>query len=100
MIKLTTLDRRHNGFLYWKYYAELKRSYISSVDRANIFHQWREWCWQEWGASKELLEFNSNDLFDGKLSSNSHWCWLNKDDTRRIYLKDDIRASTFMFRWT
>lgn len=101
MIKLTKLDRRNNGFNIWKYYVEVKfKSVEEWKNRRIIFYQWREWCWQEWGASKELTGFNQDDLFDGNLSSNPNWCWLNKDETYRIYLRDDIRASAFMLRWT
>lgn len=100
MIKLVKLDRRNNGFLTWKYYVELRPSFNSSSDRKKLFFKWREWCWKEWGPSKELHDFDHNDLFDGECSSNSNWCWLNKEGTLRIYLKDDLQGSAFMLRWT
>ena len=64
------------------------------------FNEMREWCWENWGPSKEMMEFDHTDLFDGVHSSNSHWCWLNDaHGRRRIYLRTDHEAELFTLRW-
>lgn len=98
-MKLVTLDRRHRGYGVWKYYIE--RPYIQPLEQSKItFYRWREWCWTQWGASKELDEYTSDDLFDGVFSSNEHWCWSNnRNRGSRIYLKNDAAATAFTLRW-
>lgn len=97
--KLTKLDRRHTGYLLWQYYVE--RVYTVPYREAKrLFFDWREWCWEQWGPSKELNNFEYNDLFDGMHSSNPHWCWLNDSNHRcRIYLRTEQEASMFTLKW-
>jgi hypothetical protein len=100
---LVKLDRRHTGYSHWKYFVELKYSlsYTPLHEQNRDFYEWREWCWEQWGASKELHDFDDRfDLFDGTYSSNAKWCWLNRDGTRRIYLKNTEEASAFTLRWS
>lgn len=97
-MKLKKLDRRNTGYLHWKYYAECE----SSESRAKImvlFYDWRAWCWEQWGASKELHGYSYYDLFDGIHSSNPHWCWLSDGYKPRIYLRGDSEASMFTLKW-
>lgn len=99
-MKLHKLDRRHKGYPDWKYFA-FSTVHIPVRDRVKLFCDWREWCWQTWGASKELDSFSEHDLFDGTNSSNPHWCWLNDHQgRRRIYLRNDQDASAFSLQWT
>lgn len=97
--KLIKLDKRYAGYPTWKYYVE--RPYTFPVDHAkHLFYEWREWCWREWGPSKELQEYDNRDLFDGLRSSNPHWCWLvDRHRIPRIYLRTDEDASAFSLRW-
>jgi hypothetical protein len=99
-MKLTKLDRRHNGVTNWKYYVELYYS-MGDVTARNVkFNQMREWCWEIWGASKELTDYDHYDLYDGIHCSNAHWCWLNDDHgRRRIYFRTDHEAEVFTLRW-
>jgi hypothetical protein len=101
--KLVTLDRRNNGHGFWKYYVKadtfVPKMSVSGQSRRQYFFEWREWCWNTWGPSKEVLEFGSNDVFDNKFCSNAHWCWQNEQYVVRIYLKSDDEAALFMLRW-
>jgi hypothetical protein len=94
-MKLTKLDRRHLGYPYWLMYIRKP----TGRDGKRVFLEWREWCWNTWGASKEINEFNQNDLFNGTLSSNPHWCWQNDRFNTRIYLKSDVEVTLFALRW-
>lgn len=99
-MKLTKLDGRHTGWKDWKYYIEISYSYGDVNNRKVKFNQMREWCWETWGPSKELTEYDHTDLFDGIHCSNSSWCWLNDEHgRRRIYLRTDQEAEVFTLRW-
>lgn len=97
--KLIKLDRRHAGNALWMYYVE--RPYtVPYQDAMKLFYDWREWCWNQWGPSKELYNFPHDDLFDGRHCSNPHWCWLTDNNKRpRIYLRTDEEASMFTLKW-
>lgn len=98
-IKLVKLDKRHTGYSDWLWYVE-RPNIFPIKESKKLFYEWRHWCWDQWGPSKELNEFEVDDLFDGLNSSNNHWCWLNDQHNRsRIYLRTDQDASMFSFRW-
>lgn len=98
-LKLVKLDGRHAGYGVWKYYIERPATFPSSNSK-QIFFQWRSWCWEQWGPSKELNEYDIKDLFDGVHCSNEHWCWMNDEHGRsRIYFKNDESASMFTLQW-
>lgn len=99
-MKLTKLDGRHTGSKIWAYYVELSFKIGDVTYRKVKFNEMREWCWDNWGPSKEMMEFDHTDLFDGVHSSNPHWCWLNDaHGRRRIYLRTDQEAEIFALRW-
>lgn len=97
--KLVKLDQRHKGHSEWQYMVESRL--WPSQNRVKEFCTWREWCWQQWGASKELDEFDHYDLFDGKSSSNPYWCWLGNSPNhgRRIYFRTQAEATAFSLFW-
>lgn len=97
--RVIKLDRRHTGYTQWQFFIERTYS-MRPLEASKMFYLWREWCWEQWGASKELNNYNDDDLFNKDYSSNPHWCWLN-DGTRspRIYLRTDTEASMFTLRW-
>lgn len=99
-IKLMTLDRRHKGFTMWKYYIHRPKR-IPLEQSKILFYNWRNWCWSEWGPSKELEEYTTADLFDNYNSSNSHWCWTSDRNfgIHRIYLRSDLEATAFALKW-
>lgn len=93
------LDRRNTGHKNFKYYVKF------SFEVRNNFHEVREWCWDTWGASKELSEW----LYDDRLSKshvtvpiycqNDHWAWQNDNYYCRIYLREDPEMVFFKLRW-
>lgn len=98
-LKIKKLDARYRGYPLWKYFVEPSH-YTTALEMAVMFYEWREWCWEIWGPSKELNEFDHNDLFNGVHCSNNHWCWTNDHIYgKRIYLKGDGEASVFTLRW-
>jgi len=66
------------------------------------FYEWRNWCWQTWGPSKELQHWledlrNPNQL---AVSHNEQWCWQNDEYATRIYLRTDKELSIFLLKWS
>lgn len=95
-MKLVKLDRRHTGHHQWRWFAT-----PDIAGKKYIFFLYREWCWEQWGPSKELNEYGYRDLFDGDYASNPHWCWSIVQRVHyRIYLRGDIEASMFTFKWS
>lgn len=94
--KTTKLDMRFNGYPHWKYYVTMPFS-TSPDERVDMFVQWREWCWNIWGASKELDFYYY--VFSNGPCHNLHWCWSSEDDRRRIYLAKDEDLMEFTLRW-
>lgn len=103
----TKLDRRHNGFHYWKYYVNRPNTdygkMLTLYGSQSIFFQWREWCWAQWGPSKELDDWledlRNPHLADQYISHNEHWCFQHNQYSTRIYLRDDKELSTFLLKW-
>jgi hypothetical protein len=96
-MKLITIDSRHRGYGNWKYFVRFKKLLI--YPHGNMFHEYRKWCWEQWGPSKELSEFS---LMHSEIyCDNKHWCWDNGglDKEFRLYFKNDIDASMFMLQW-
>lgn len=91
-LKLKKLDSRNIGYLgNWKFYVQIDVQQISKI---------RQWCWETWGPSKDMSEFDYNDD-----CANEHWCWfkqISKQHTlylHRIYLKTEEAATLFTLRW-
>lgn len=101
------LDRRNTGFLYWKYYIDRPKSdygqFLTLYTSQTIFFQWREWCWAQWGASKELDDWIEDlrhpTLSNQYVSHNEQWCFVHNQYSTRIYLRGDKELSTFLLKW-
>lgn len=94
--KVKKTDKRHAGHLQWMYFIE--STMHNKLIRQHFF-QWREWCWDQWGPSKELNRYDHDDLFDGVACSNPKWCWLTDGWRSRIYFRSESEASMFSLRW-
>ncbi len=87
---------------------------LAQTDLAKIikFNQLRDWCWDTWGQSCDLKDYDRihklshyvslaqyNDNTHDTL--NEHWCWSNEEDHRqkRIYLAGDEERTWLETRW-
>jgi len=90
--RITTLDKRHNGHLYYKYSVapiwNSKYTY-ASVEYDKLFNNVRVWCWETWGPSTEFI-------FPFR---NKHWAWDSEFKHRRIYLKYDEELLFFKLKF-
>jgi len=104
----TCLDRRHTGYPQWQYYIErpLRYNYFSmSITRyesLQLFNQWRVWCWETWGASKELHEWIEDIKHSAitPVAHNESWCWVHEvNGNSRIYLRGEPELTLFTLKW-
>lgn len=94
-MKVKKTDRRFKGFPAFKYSLDLQH-----YGNKNFFEV-REWCWQTFGASKEIQAFDEDNRlkqFENN-SHNSKWCWHYDGWTRRIYFATDKEANWFSLKW-
>ena len=103
----TKLDARYKGYPQWTYCVNRpERTSIfyragTRYESMQIFFQWRRWCWETWGPSKELYEW-LDDMTPRQVGiedHNDHWCWLNDQYSTRIYLRTDAELTLFLLRW-
>jgi hypothetical protein len=101
------LDARYKGYPSWKYFVPRPNRIslmgtMTRYDSTQLFHSWREWCWQTWGASKELQDWH-DDLTtrpnSNMVSHSENWCWINDSTSTRIYLRGDAELVLFLLRW-
>ena len=90
--RLTQLDKRHNGHLFYKYSIapiwQSKYTY-ATAEYDQLFVNARIWCWETWGPSTEFMF----------LSRNKHWAWDSEFNHRRIYLKYDEELAFFLLKF-
>lgn len=100
------LDKRNTGYGHWEYYINrpsrsYRTAFMSLYESQQVFFSWREWCWQTWGAGKELDDWLEDLRHTGDPSShNEHWCFQNNEYGSRIYLRTDKELSMFLLRWS
>jgi hypothetical protein len=74
-----------NGYGDFKYTAKFP---FKEKDK---FCEVREWCWNQWGASREL------NFWDA--TKNPAWCWTS-EYTIQIYFASDAEYQWFLLKWT
>lgn len=101
------LDRRNTGYGDWAYYINRQPNInIGLFNATQKFYEWRNWCWQTWGPSKELVSWFEdlrNQIQNPNLiaiSHNEHWCWQHDQYATRIYLRTDKELSMFLLKWS
>ena len=89
---------------------------LAQTDLSKIirFNQLRDWCWDTWGPSCDLKDYDRvhelhnyvslaqyNDSTYTYNALNEHWCWSNEEDHRqkRIYLAGDEERTWLETRW-
>lgn len=103
-INYKKLDRRNNGHEIWKYYVNRPRSgvmqRITLFEANQKFYEWRNWCWETWGPSKEITDWLEDQSNESAISQNQHWSWQRDKFSTRIYLRNDEELTFFKLRWS
>jgi hypothetical protein len=99
-IKVKKTDKRMTGHTRFKYYVEIthNRSEPFGISLEK-FYEVRQWCWETWGASREVDEYNSKE-FAWLADQSKHWSWVNDQYRARLYLADKDEAALFTLKWT
>jgi len=85
--KITKLDRRHNGFTFYKY--SISPNTVDQIKGSELLVQLRNWCWATFGPSAEL----------GFTRRGSIWAWDTEHGNKRIYLQSDAELVLFNLKW-
>jgi hypothetical protein len=87
--KITKLDRRHNGKMWYKYSVSPTNK-VERIRRAELLNEARNWCWETYGPSSEM----------GFLTKDLVWAWDTEHGNRRIYLKSDAELTLFTLKFS
>ena len=103
MLKITRLDRRHNGYNVFKYIVEVDIPLSSGRDQRRAkFKELRVWLWENFGPGCELgfvtLNF-ANDKVDGVIDSRERWAWDTEYKAMRLYIKTDAEMTLLKLKW-
>lgn len=75
------------GYGYFSRFMEFHKDQISD------FCEVRNWCWEQWGPSREL------EFWKPVGNSNPAWCWLTDEWRIRIYFASEKEAQWAVLKW-
>lgn len=107
------LDARNSGYNHFKYYVNTKNFYldkfINKYQRTQLFYEFKSFCTDTFGHSKNLVDWLDDIDFDFSTGSwlvkensyahNEHWSYLQDKNREAIYLRNDEDLSTFLLRF-
>jgi hypothetical protein len=89
--KVKRLTRQYNGFDHYKWLVEC--SVPDEIQNRRDLSAWREFCWQTWGPSRELLWALTT------VKPVPVWAWDTEFRHRRLYLKSDTELTLFQLKF-
>ena len=98
-VKITRLDRRHNGFgtFTHKVNPTTFGSTILTLDeKLELYHQWRTWAWETFGPSCERAIIKR--VFKDPTTVKWAWEMDNASGDSLLYFTDDA-FTLFKLRW-
>ena len=101
-IKVKRTDKRMTGYNKFKYYIDIKydrNDNFTDMPVIEKFFEIRQWCWETWGASREVDELNDR-LNSWQGDKNPHWSWINDAHRARLYLATPYEAALVTLKWT
>jgi hypothetical protein len=87
-VKHYKLDKRFKGFGDFKYTVDF------NWRQASEFCELRNWCWDQWGPSSEIVNWEKSKDFVSK-----SWCWDPSEYKNRVYLASDKEYQWFLLKW-
>ena len=85
--KVTKLDKRHNGYSFYKY--SISPAVFERGRAAELIIELRNWCWATYGPSTEL----------GFTKRGDKWAWETDYGKRRIYLQSDAELTFWQLKF-
>jgi hypothetical protein len=85
--KITKLDKRHNGYNFYKY--SISPNTFDKIKGAELLIEVRNWLWATYGPSAEL----------GFTKRESIWAWDTEFNNRRLYLQSDVELTMFRLKF-
>jgi hypothetical protein len=96
MIKITKLDRRYNGYRWFKYIVEV--DIIDRHERIEKFKEIRAWLWDTLGPGSEL-DMCAITAATGYKGIAEPWAWQTSHGERRLYIKTDADLTLLKLKW-
>lgn len=88
--QIKKLTRQYNGHKQYKWLITCDT--CDEIQNRQDLSAWREWCWQTWGPSRELI-----------WAITSHpvpvWAWDTEFRHKRLYLKSDAELTLFELKF-
>lgn len=88
--RIKKLTRQYNGFDHYKWLIEC--DVPDEIQNQHDLADWREFCWQTWGASRELLWAITRKPVPV-------WAWDTEWRHKRLYLRSDAELSIFQLKF-
>lgn len=88
--RVKKLNKNYNGFGNYKWLIECANP--DELYKRIDLTAWRDWCWQTWGPSRELL-------WAITLPPVPVWAWDTEFGHRRIYLHSDVELALFQLKF-
>ena len=88
--KVKQLTRQYNGFNHYKWLIEC--GVRDEMQNRHDLTDWRDWCWQTWGPSRELVWATSRLPVPV-------WAWDTEFRHKRLYLKSDQELALFQLKF-
>lgn len=89
-MKLIKLDRRMTGYTDFQYMVKFSTGLVGFDN----FYEARNWCWETWGPSCELVHYKSIQ------NNNPAWCWNVIEFEARLYFTSSKEANWFILKWS
>ena len=86
--RVTKLDRRHNGYNFYKY--SISPNTVDQIKGGELLIKVRNWLWSTYGPSAEI----------GLTQRGSIWAWDTEFGHRRIYIKGDEELAMFKLKFS
>lgn len=88
--KVKKLTRQYSAYPDYKWLIEC--AVTDELQNRRDLSAWREFCWQTWGPSRELLWAKTSN-------PQPVWAWDTEFRHRRIYLKSDAELTLFQLKF-
>jgi hypothetical protein len=84
-VRLKKLDRRYTGGAEFDYCLD-----FFGPDKGKYFCQVRNWFWETFGPSSEMLYYDDSDQV---------WAWITDTYRTRIYIRSNKELEWYKLRW-